>query len=93
MVHDVSQSLIGPAHTRHTQEAPARGDAPAARNASAVRGDSVELSADARAYAESLPVRQALVDRVRAEIARGNYLSDDKIDVAAERLLRDVRGA
>lgn len=55
--------------------------------------DSVDISALARRLGErstSQPIRQDLVDRVKAEIENGTYESDDKLDVAAGRLLGDL---
>ncbi len=36
--------------------------------------------------------RQSVVDRVRGEISRNEYLSDDKLDFAIERLYRELLG-
>lgn len=55
--------------------------------------DSVDISALARRLGERStgePVRQDLVDRVKGEIENGTYESDDKLDLAAERLLGDL---
>ncbi len=53
------------------------------------RTDAVELSDTAQEqieHGEAGPVRTELVERVRAEIAAGTYLSDDKMDAAVSRL-------
>jgi anti-sigma28 factor (negative regulator of flagellin synthesis) len=59
-----------------------------------IRGtDSVNISELARRLAElprSAPVRQDLVDRVRAEIEAGNYDTADKLEIATERLLGEL---
>ncbi len=55
--------------------------------------DSVDISALARRLGERSsgePVRQDLVDRVKSEIENGTYESDDKLDLAAQRLLGDL---
>ena len=49
------------------------------------------LAAPARPQPELEPSRQALIDRVRAEIRAGRYLTDDKLDVAVDRLVRHAR--
>jgi anti-sigma28 factor (negative regulator of flagellin synthesis) len=56
--------------------------------------DRVELSDAARAHLageRSEPIRQGMVNRVRAEIGAGTYLSDEKLDVAVDRLLDALR--
>ena len=58
------------------------------------RGDSVELSDHARLLdrIRSMPeVRVDLVERVRQAIADGTYETDEKLDVAVERLLEEIR--
>lgn len=55
--------------------------------------DSVDISALARRLGErpaGEPIRQDLVDRVKYEIENGTYESDDKLDLASDRLLRDL---
>ena len=53
--------------------------------------DRVELSGSARILAKigENPIRQELVDRVRAEIDAGTYDTDAKLDAALEELLSD----
>jgi anti-sigma28 factor (negative regulator of flagellin synthesis) len=60
----------------------------AQRHAPADRADSVELSEAARDFDDlkSGRIREALVQRIRAEIAEGTYLTTEKIDVAVDRL-------
>ena len=51
--------------------------------------DAVELSTAAQrelAGDESAPIRTELVARVRAEIAAGTYLTEDKLNVAVSRI-------
>ena len=74
------------------------GATPAAQPARAAQhafeqGDAVELSATAREHLERSgqeTIREGLVERVRAEIAAGTYLTDDKIDAVVDRLLAKV---
>ena len=51
--------------------------------------DAVELSPVAKAHLrppESAPIRTELVEQVRAQIAAGVYLTDDKLHAAIDRL-------
>lgn len=60
------------------------------------RADAVELSELARARMardEAGPIRHDLVERIRAEIAAGTYLTDDKIDAVVERLHQNMIAA
>lgn len=61
----------------------------------ATRGtDRVEFSSAAQLLSRlhELPdVRQELIDRVRAEIASGQYETPDKIDAALDGLLEDLQ--
>jgi anti-sigma28 factor (negative regulator of flagellin synthesis) len=53
------------------------------------RADAVELSPAARNQIErdnAGPVRAKLIERVRAEIASGTYLNDDKLSAAVDRM-------
>ncbi len=57
--------------------------------------DRVELSEQARLLDQlrKLPsVREDLVEQVRTSIADDAYLTDDKLDIAIERLLEDISG-
>ena len=57
-------------------------------------GDRVELSDHARLLDRLLhlpDVRADLVDRVRQAIHDGTYETEDKLDVAVERLLEELR--
>lgn len=58
-----------------------------------VPADAVELSEAAQEqlrHSESMPIRTTLVERVRAEIAAGTYLTDDKLDVAVSRVHEEM---
>ena len=57
------------------------------------KADSIDLSSQARRLADlvaSSPVRQELVNRIRAEIEAGTYESEAKINVAIDRLAEDL---
>jgi hypothetical protein len=88
MIHDVSQAT-NPA-TRLIAADEHRTLDLAKRQPPAARSDSVELSDAARRHAEAAPVREGLVSRVRAEIARDTYLTEEKLDAAIDALLRDA---
>lgn len=58
--------------------------------------DAVELSATAREQLErdeSAPIRTGLVERVRAEIAAGTYLTDARLDAAVNRMRAEMFNA
>jgi anti-sigma28 factor (negative regulator of flagellin synthesis) len=84
--------VTNPVHAT-TQSAP-RSGAPANQEARPTkeapgRTDAVELSETAQEQIErgdSAPLRTELVERVRAEIAAGTYLTDDKLDAVVNRL-------
>lgn len=54
--------------------------------------DQVELSDAARTQAgpSDPPIRDALVQRVRQEIADGTYLTDDKLNAVVNRLHKEL---
>lgn len=54
--------------------------------------DAVEFSDAALEADTSAPIRTELVKRVKAEIAAGSYLTDQKLNVAIERLQRYLNG-
>jgi len=61
--------------------------------ATATRGEDVaEISAGAReaALAETAPFRADLVQRIRQQIAAGTYETEDKLQVVADRLSREL---
>ena len=56
-------------------------------------GDQVQISLEAKlkSLLSQVPeVRENLVERVRREIDAGTYLTDEKLDIAIERLLEDL---
>ncbi len=58
--------------------------------------DSVELSIAARMRSRlsSMPdVRHELVDRIKAEIAAGDYVTEDKIDAVLDDLMNDLEAS
>lgn len=57
--------------------------------------DRVEVSSLARSMSRlsAEPVRQDLIDRVRAEIEAGTYETPDKIEGAVENLLDELGGS
>jgi len=92
-ISEMLEALVRPVSSGSAgAEAPERSAArPAAwHEAGPPPTDRVELSDAARAALaeqDSTPIRQDLVERVRAEIAAGTYLTDKKLDAVAERLL------
>ncbi len=57
-------------------------------------GDQVDLSREARALiheSRDPQMRYALVQRVRDDIARGDYLTSQKIDFVVDRLHQELR--
>jgi negative regulator of flagellin synthesis FlgM len=91
-MHITGTSHIHSPHGINAPHAPFRGQAsPPASSASPV--DRVEISPAAEAAiqaAESGEVRQDLVNRIRAEIASGTYETQQKLDVAIDRLLDEI---
>jgi len=72
--------------TGRVRESPAAVETPSAR-------DAVEISERARLLSrlqETPEVRQPLVDRVRAEIEAGTYLTPDKVAGAADNLADEI---
>jgi negative regulator of flagellin synthesis FlgM len=93
-ISSIGHGPVGPldrtsaAHAREDSPAPTRPGPPPARP-----GDRVELSEHAR-YLDQinrLPgVRSDRVEEVRQAIANGTYESEDKLDIAINRLIGDV---
>jgi hypothetical protein len=54
---------------------------------------SVPAGSDSLTNVEDVSIRQALVDRVRREIAAGTYDTPEKLDAALEELLRRLEGS
>lgn len=74
---------------RPTQSAPSVGETPTRG------GDKVEFSQKAQLLSRlaKLPdIRKDLVDRVKSEIAKGTYDTDDKLNGALDGLLEDLKG-
>lgn len=71
-----------------------RADAPQASGDAPTRGtDSVELSSTSQLLsrlAELPDVRQDLVDRVKAQIAKGDYDTPEKLDKALDAMIDEV---
>lgn len=77
---------LNPAHTTVAV-------AGSAASGAAVAEDSVEISDLARVLQEawdSAVVRQDRIDELRAAISRGDYVTNEKLDVAIERALNDL---
>lgn len=56
--------------------------------------DALELSDAAEQAARDVPtVRRELIERIQAEIEAGRYLTPEKLDIAAENLLAELRRA
>lgn len=87
-------SIAGPGTTRidTTYSRPAA--KPAAQPQVINHGeDAVELSAEALSaggVGRETPVRADLVSRIRAQIADGTYETPDKLDIAIDRLAKDL---
>ncbi|MBI5863336.1 MAG: flagellar biosynthesis anti-sigma factor FlgM [Planctomycetes bacterium] len=67
----------------------------AGKAAAELSNDRIELSTAAQEWnrQEDTPIRTDLVQRVRAEISAGTYLTDDKLNVVIDRLHRDLFGS
>ena len=94
MIHALSQATSAPAQSSELREQISRRGQPQPAT-TRPQGDVVELSDAARRQVEAgadPPIREHLVARIRAEIAAGTYLTDDKIDKAVERLHRELFG-
>lgn len=63
-----------------------------ANNTAACESDSVALSPAAQEHLDAAAQpRTELIERVRAEIRAGTYLTDDKLNATAERLAKVLR--
>ncbi len=79
------QTLSGP----HSIRSPQRTAAPS----TPATGDQLDISEAAQlmSQAQDLPdIREDLVARVRSEIASGSYETQERMDVALERLLDEI---
>jgi negative regulator of flagellin synthesis FlgM len=89
--------IYGPTHLHGAQPIGAphtsRVSKPQAPPASGAIQDELEISDAARLLAQvsEIPdVRQERVDRIRAEIAAGTYETEEKLQIAIERLLEEI---
>jgi anti-sigma28 factor (negative regulator of flagellin synthesis) len=92
MLNGVTNSTYVPGQCAARGTSPAA-DEPPTHTEGADRPDAVVLSPAAQEQlrpSESAPIRDQLVERVRAQIAAGDYLTDDKIDTAIERLHDEI---
>lgn len=81
-------------HGPHALQAPHRPQGSTASAASSLQPvDQLDLSREAQELSqarESSGIRQDLVNRVRGEIAAGTYDTDEKLDLALERMLAEL---
>lgn len=94
------QSMISPIGTENVpalrsppKSATCADAPPAAASVAAPASDAVELSAASRAYSantEPAGVSPERLAEVQRQIKDGSYLTDDKLDAVAERILRDI---
>ena len=89
--------IYGPAHLHGPQSIgsphASRPSRPVSRPDTSPINDELEISDVARLteQAREVPeIRQDKVDSIRAEIAKGTYDTDAKLDVAIERLLDEI---
>lgn len=91
-ISPISIASVGRTETASAVQVEAR----EAREAPRRRGsDRVEVSDMARLLAKlnDMPeVRRELVDRVRDEIDRGKYMTDEKLELAIDGLMDDLTG-
>lgn len=81
-------------HDSPSRHAPAAARAPRLLRHDPGPGDTLDLSAAAAAAAaDESRLRAGLIERIRGEIEAGRYLTDAKLDIAAERLHCELRGA
>ena len=94
-VHHVESaplSRLFPTRRDRPSQAP---ESEARTGAEPARTDQVDLSESARALNDLTnrsDIRADLVARVRAEIASGGYVTDDKIDAAVDALSAELEG-
>jgi negative regulator of flagellin synthesis FlgM len=89
--------INGPAHVHGPQavNSPHRAHPsnPSTPTDSVSQADQLDISpeADLVSRAREIPdVRQGLVDRIRSEIQAGTYDTDEKLDLAMDRLLDEI---
>jgi anti-sigma28 factor (negative regulator of flagellin synthesis) len=88
MIDGVTNSVHAPPQAATRGEAPSGEETRPAQEPIG-RTDAVELSAAAQEQLEcdeSAPIRAKLVEQVRAEIAAGTYLTDEKLEAAVKRM-------
>jgi negative regulator of flagellin synthesis FlgM len=82
-------------HGPHALQGPHRASsaAPAAPGGGSQPVDQLDISQEAQALSQarqSTDIRQDLVSRVKAEIAAGTYDTDEKFEIALDRLLNEI---
>jgi negative regulator of flagellin synthesis FlgM len=89
--------IYGPAHLHGAQpiSSPhnARISKPSAANQAGQIQDELDISDAARLMerVKDVPeIRQGMVDRIRGQIADGTYETQDKLDIALDRLLDEI---
>jgi negative regulator of flagellin synthesis FlgM len=89
--------IYGPAHLHGPQQIgpphAARASRPETPGQAGPIRDELDISEAARAADQAdqaAPVRQELVDQLRARIAAGTYETPEKLDVALDRLLDEI---
>ncbi len=89
--------IYGPAHLHGPQQVGpphgSRASQPAAQQDSTPINDELEISDAARLVeqAQAVPeIRQDRVAAIRAQIAEGTYETQEKLDIAVERLLDEI---
>lgn len=90
MIQATGPSVLTQPGTRLDSEGPRRPTEESDVAIALCGGDCVELSHVAESQMEGEPFRAELVQRVRAEIADGTYLTDEKLDAVVERLHREL---
>lgn len=90
-IHPIGAHQVDRIDSKYTREGASH---PALPDASVQRGDdAVELSTTARLVNrldQISGIREDVVTRVREEIEAGTYDTDDKLDLAIERLAEDL---
>ena len=86
------QAIGAPHHGRELQESPSAAHKPAADELSiSDAGNQAAEAAGLAGQVKHLPeVRQERVDQIRAQIASGTYETQQKLDLAVERLLDEL---
>lgn len=93
MLNSVTNAGLPAAQPAHAERCPASTSAPSSAGEAARLEDRLELSDAARARSggpAAVNARPELVQRIRAEIASDAYLTEDKLDIAVQRMLGDL---